>query len=105
MKRTNKDFQLGIYGRRLKSAFFVFLIFIFCVLFLGILVYFFVSFEDDSSPPRGVEYISWVAYLTVKMLFADADFEYPIHPVLQIARILAPALLPFFGLLAFISSL
>lgn len=59
--------------------------------------------EDDG--PWTAQRLSTTAYLAVQMLFANAPAEPSLHPVLQPLRIVAPALLPLFGLLAFVSAL
>lgn len=63
--------------------------------------------EDDG--PWTAQRLSTTAYLAVQMLFANAPADAPgepsLHPVLQALRIVAPALLPLFGLLAFVSAL
>jgi hypothetical protein len=96
----------GVYGKRLSSASRILFSFFLCIALLTALTFWFGRVSEGESKPEGIlERISWAAYLAAKMLFADAEFQNVEHPVLQVARLIAPALLPLFGLLAFISSL
>lgn len=99
---TGRPLAVGVFGKRLASAKRILLALMACLIALWVAAY---LFEEGSDGPLTAQKVSTAAYLVVQMLFASAPVEPPPHPVLQGLRLFAPALLPLFGLLAFMSAL
>lgn len=92
---------VGVFGKRLASGKRILLALLSCLVALWGAAYFLGEYDGTRTAQK----LSTAAYLAVQMLFANAPAESTLHPVLQGLRLVAPALLPLFGLLAFVSAL